>query len=68
MSIAPAPCFSEDDFALYLGDCIEILRSIPPDSVDLIFADPPYNLSNGGFTCHSGQGNQSKPYFASVAW
>jgi site-specific DNA-methyltransferase (adenine-specific) len=55
MSIAPAPCFSEDDFTLYLGDCIEILRSIPPDSVDLIFADPPYNLSNGGFTCHSGR-------------
>jgi DNA modification methylase len=26
------------------GDCIEILRSLPEDSVDLIFADPPYNL------------------------
>jgi site-specific DNA-methyltransferase (adenine-specific) len=24
-------------------------------SVDLIFADPPYNLSNGGFTCRSGK-------------
>ncbi|KQC04183.1 MAG: DNA methylase N-4 [Methanoculleus sp. SDB] len=28
---------------------------MPPASVDLIFADPPYNLSNGGFTCHAGQ-------------
>jgi modification methylase len=26
------------------GDCIEVLRSLPARSVDLIFADPPYNL------------------------
>ena len=26
------------------GNCIEVLRELPPDSVDLIFADPPYNL------------------------
>jgi DNA modification methylase len=26
------------------GDCIEILEDLPADSVDLIFADPPYNL------------------------
>jgi modification methylase len=26
------------------GDCIEILNSLPKNSVDLIFADPPYNL------------------------
>jgi modification methylase len=26
------------------GDCIGILRSLPENSVDLIFADPPYNL------------------------
>jgi len=26
------------------GDCIKILRSLPENSVDLIFADPPYNL------------------------
>ncbi len=26
------------------GDCIEILKTIPAKSVDLIFADPPYNL------------------------
>ncbi|MGE5251136.1 MAG: site-specific DNA-methyltransferase [Bacteroidota bacterium] len=26
------------------GDCIDILRSFPENSVDLIFADPPYNL------------------------
>ena len=26
------------------GDCIEILNQLPEKSVDLIFADPPYNL------------------------
>ena len=26
------------------GDCIEILKSLPANSVDVIFADPPYNL------------------------
>jgi DNA modification methylase len=26
------------------GDCIEVLKSLPEKSIDLIFADPPYNL------------------------
>ncbi len=26
------------------GDCIEVLASLPEKSIDLIFADPPYNL------------------------
>ncbi|HEY5730049.1 MAG TPA: site-specific DNA-methyltransferase [Anaerolineales bacterium] len=26
------------------GDCIKILKSLPENSVDVIFADPPYNL------------------------
>lgn len=30
------------------GDCIETMRSLPECSVDLIFADPPYNLQLRG--------------------
>ena len=30
------------------GDCIEAMRSLPTASVDLVFADPPYNLQLGG--------------------
>ncbi len=30
------------------GDCIEAMNSLPEKSVDLIFADPPYNLQLGG--------------------
>ncbi|MDR3146571.1 MAG: site-specific DNA-methyltransferase, partial [Treponema sp.] len=26
------------------GDCIEELKKIPPHAIDLIFADPPYNM------------------------
>jgi site-specific DNA-methyltransferase (adenine-specific) len=40
---------------LFHGDCLEILPAIPESSVDLIFADPPYFLSNGGITCHAGK-------------
>ncbi|MFM6828904.1 MAG: DNA-methyltransferase, partial [Novosphingobium sp.] len=30
------------------GDCIEEMRKLPDASVDMIFADPPYNLQLGG--------------------
>ncbi|WP_300515258.1 site-specific DNA-methyltransferase [Aliiroseovarius sp.] len=30
------------------GDCIEVMNSLPENSVDLIFADPPYNLQLKG--------------------
>ena len=33
---------------IILGDCIEALKALPPKSVDLVFADPPYNLQLGG--------------------
>jgi len=42
--------FSIDQFLdqVLLGDCIELLATFPADSVDLIFADPPYNLQLQG--------------------
>ena len=34
---------------IYHGDCFKILsKDIEPNSIDLIFADPPYNLSGNG--------------------
>ena len=41
--------------ALYHGDCLDFLNKLPDESVDMIFADPPYNLSNGGFSVHAGK-------------
>src|SRR5260370_12446188 len=53
----PAPAFDDPKHHLriYQGDCLEILAKIPESSVDLVFADPPYFLSNGGITCHPGR-------------
>ena len=56
-STLPAPAFNDEKHHLriYHGDCLEILSSIPENSVDLVFADPPYFLSNGGITCYAGK-------------
>jgi len=40
---------------IYQSDCLDLLPQLPASSVDLIFADPPYFLSNGGITCHAGK-------------
>lgn len=47
--------FERPAFKLFLGDCLEVLEAMPSESVDMVFADPPYNLSNGGFSVHSGK-------------
>lgn len=49
------PYYLKDDFALYLDDSLKLLRRFPGEHFDMIFADPPYNLSNGGFTVHAGK-------------
>jgi site-specific DNA-methyltransferase (adenine-specific) len=51
----PNPWFAAGNFSLYHADSVEFLETLPDDSVNLIFADPPYRLSNGGFTCHAGR-------------
>ena len=30
---------------IIMGDCLEVLKTIPDESVDLVFADPPYGLA-----------------------
>jgi len=37
------------------GDAIVLMQSIPDESVDVVWADPPYFLSGGGTTCRSGK-------------
>lgn len=54
-SIKQKPYFSKDNFVLYKGDSLKILEELPEDSIDMIFADPPYLLSNDGFTVHAGK-------------
>jgi site-specific DNA-methyltransferase (adenine-specific) len=49
------PYYQRPRFELYKGDCLELLSKIPENSVDMIFADPPYFLSSGSFTCQNGK-------------
>ncbi len=37
------------------GDSLELLKNFDDNSIDLIFSDPPYFLSNDGISCRSGK-------------
>ena len=43
------------DFCLYKGDCRIILLNLALGPFDMIFADPPYFLSNGGVSVQAGK-------------
>jgi hypothetical protein len=45
------PYYNTGKTAIYNEDCLTILRAIPGNSIKMIFADPPYFLSNNGVTC-----------------
>lgn len=47
--------FDKENFKLLHGDCFKLLNNLEPNSIDMVFADPPYFLSNGGISCHSGK-------------
>lgn len=40
---------------LILGDAFEVLSKMKKESIDMIFADPPYFLSNDGISCSAGK-------------
>lgn len=46
--------YSKDDFTLYNADCNDILGKLNKE-VDMVFADPPYFLSNDGLTIKNGK-------------
>ena len=33
---------------ILVGDCVTVMNGLPAGSVDMVFADPPYNLQLGG--------------------
>ena len=49
------PYYKTDTTTLLKGDSLELLKEIEDNSIDLIFADPPYFLSNDGISCKSGK-------------
>ena len=50
----PKVFYKSGNVVLYEGDCLEVLESLSERSVDMVFSDPPYNLSNDGITCQAG--------------
>ena len=38
------PRFCRKNGLLFQADCIDLLKQLPNDSIDLVFADPPYNI------------------------
>ncbi|MDD4907453.1 MAG: site-specific DNA-methyltransferase [Candidatus Omnitrophica bacterium] len=56
-NISDKPYFEDKKHkvVLYKADCFAILPKLAENSIDMIFSDPPYFLSNGGITCHAGK-------------
>lgn len=55
MEVRELEAFGEPGAVVYLVDCVELMRLMPPGSVDAVFADPPYRLSGGGVTVRNGR-------------
>lgn len=47
--------FETDNFKLIYADVFRAIKKIDDKSIDMIFADPPYFLSNDGITCSGGK-------------
>lgn len=43
-SHCPQPIFNTEHGVLFQGDCLEVLKHLKSESVDTVFADPPFNL------------------------
>ena len=49
------PCFEDEFLTLYLCDTFSALGQMQQECIDMIFADPPYFLSNNGISCSGGK-------------
>ena len=47
--------YEDDSFKLINNDTFKILKDFEDKTFDMIFADPPYFLSNDGITCSGGK-------------
>src|SRR5207237_1147798 len=59
VAVRSSPAFQDSGVCIYEGDSLAVLDAIaanyPEGRFDMVFADPPYFLSNGGVTCHAGR-------------
>lgn len=47
--------YKDESTRLFLGDALEVMATFPNESFDMVFADPPYFLSNDGISCSGGK-------------
>ena len=47
--------FENDDFKLIKNDTFKVLKKFDDKTIDMVFADPPYFLSDNGITCSGGK-------------
>ncbi|WP_341484953.1 Dam family site-specific DNA-(adenine-N6)-methyltransferase [Clostridium saudiense] len=47
--------YENESNTLFCGDSIKILKKLQEKSIDMVFTDPPYFLSNDGITCSNGK-------------
>jgi len=55
IALYPKKAGLDRTFRVVQGDSLRLLQDLPDACIDLVFADPPYHLSNGGFTCKGGK-------------
>jgi len=61
----PVMFYRHGNGQLWRGDCIAWMKSLPDESVDLIFADPPYNISKAEWDTFA---SQEKYIQFSIEW
>ncbi|MFD1454583.1 DNA-methyltransferase [Levilactobacillus lanxiensis] len=49
------PFYQNNLIRLYQGDSLQLMQKMADNSIDVIVADPPYFLSNGGFSNRGGK-------------
>jgi DNA modification methylase len=45
--LAAVPYWSDGTVTLHLGDCLDVLAAMKPESADAVVTDPPYELTSG---------------------
>lgn len=41
----PTPYYDRDGITIYCGDCLDVMATLPDNSVDTVITDPPYGLA-----------------------
>ena len=64
--------YENENYKLYKGDVLKILKTIPDESIDMVFTSPPYNLniskSSGDFSLAYDNYNDNMEYNEYIKW